>query len=367
MKYKNEPCITQMARKSGMAFYVRIRNEHGSASKMFNEKDFPSTKIAFETAKNWRNKMLVELAQGTVIRASKATVADMFDYYLRHTTASAKTKENHTSLYNKWNNHKQVRIQELTKAMIVEDLNKMVETCSDDMISKSFTVWKDDIIGSALLQEIIIKDVTLGIKKPKSHVIKTTRDVTTDRETLQKIEDGIHKYVSSEYDAKLIVCLLELLYYTGMRPAEAEVLTKADIHKDYISINKELGSSMSRSFVVRRCKTENSVRNVPIHPNLKPILDDLINYALEDELFIRENGRYLSSKFVGNAIRRLCKKEGLEFNLYRLRHNMATSLVTNKVDTRTTMELLGHANYDMSIYYATSNEELKEEAINLVS
>jgi integrase len=251
--------------------------------------------------------------------------------------------------------------------MIIEDLNKMVEAASDDTIARTFLVWKEDIVGSALLQEIIIKDITLGIKKPKSHVIKTKRGVTTDRETLNRIKSGIHKHVESEYDAKIIVCLLELLYYTGMRPAEAEALTKDDIKEDYISITKELGSSMVRERVVRRCKTENSIRNVPIHPELRPILDDLLSFALYDELFRRENGVYMTSDWAGRAIRRLCIKEGLEFNLYRLRHNMATSLVTNKVDTRTTMELLGHANYDMSIYYASSNDELKEEAINLVS
>ena len=57
----------------------------------------------------------------------------------------------------------------------------------------------------------------------------------------------------------------------------------------------------------------------------------------------------------------------LEFNLYRLRHNMATSLVTQQIDSRTTMEILGHAHYDMSLYYAVSNRELKEKAIDQFS
>ena len=46
---------------------------------------------------------------------------------------------------------------------------------------------------------------------------------------------------------------------------------------------------------------------------------------------------------------------------------MATNLVTKQVDTKTTMEILGHANYDMSLYYANSNDDLKKEAVRLLS
>ena len=367
MKFRKERGITEIECKSGRAFRVRIRNEHGNVSKVFKSKDFPSVKIAFETAVMYRNKMSVEITTGAYTKNSKATVADMFDYYLRHTTDSYKTKSNHECVYNKYIQHKKTRVQELTKAMIIEDLNSMVEVASDDTIARAMFVWKHDIIGSALLQEIVSKDITLGIKKPKSQKIHVKRGVTTDRETLLKLEECIHNHVSSSYDAKVIVCLLEVLYYTGMRPAEAEVLTRDDIKRDYISVTKELGSSMAREYTIRRCKTEDSIRNVPIHRNLKPILKDLMQFALYDELFLRENGDYMTSDWVGTVIRKICKKEGIEFNLYRLRHNMATSLVTNNVDTRTTMELLGHSNYSMSLYYASSNDELKEEAISLVS
>jgi integrase len=75
----------------------------------------------------------------------------------------------------------------------------------------------------------------------------------------------------------------------------------------------------------------------------------------------------MNSTWIGNTIRNVCKAHGLEFNLYRLRHNMATELITNMVDTKTTMEILGHAHYDMSLYYASSNEKLKEEAVQLLS
>jgi len=367
MKFRKEKGITIRQQKSGLyTFLVRVRSENGDVTKSFNEKDYPTTKIAFESAVNYRNRVQYELANADFLQKSNATVNDMFEYYLEHTVDAYKTKDYHQKLYNKYIMHKDTKIQQLTKAMVIEDLNKMVTIASDDTIGRVFCIYRDDIVESALLQDILAKDVTAGIRRPKSHVISTKRSVTTDRETLLKVEELIHKSVSSHYDAFVIVCLLETLYYTGMRPAEAEVLTKADIHRDFISVTKELGSSLEEQFVVRRTKTPDSIRNVPIHQNLKPILKELLDEAKTDNIFAREDGSYMNSTWVGNIIRRLCKKEGIEFNMYRLRHNMASSLVTNKVDSITTMEILGHAHYDMSLYYANSNDELKSDAIKLI-
>lgn len=368
MRFRKEQNIIQRQNKNGTwTFLVRIRTENGEVSKSFSEKDFPSAKQAFETAIFYRNKKQYELSVGLVVKKSNLTVQDMFEYYLEHTADAYKTKDYHQKLFNKYINHKNVRIQDLTKAMIIEDLNKMVEVATNDTIGRVYCIYRDDIVGSALLQDLVQRDVSLGIQRPQSHVISIHRSVSTDRETLLKVEDCILKGVSNRYDAKVIVCLLEVLYYTGMRPAEVEVLTRDDIHGDYISVTKELGSSLDEQYTIRRPKTPNSIRNVPIHQNLKPILKDLMDFAKYDELFLRENGEYMNSTWVGNIIYRLCRMNGLKFNMYRLRHNMATSLVTNNVDTRTTMEILGHAHYDMSLYYATSNDELKENAIALIS
>lgn len=366
MKFRKEQSIIQRKNKSGYTFQVRIRTEDGDFTKSFNERDYMSAKIAFESAVLYRNKVMYEIANGLISKKSNATVQDMFDNYLETTTDSYKTKDYHQKLYNKYISHKNTKVQELTKADIVEDLNAMVDIASDDTIGRVYAIWKDDIVGTALFKEIIQRDVTLGIKRPQSHVITTKRGVTTDRDTVLEIERHILNRVSDKYDAKVIVCLIETLYYTGMRPAEVEVLTKDDIKDGYIFVTKELGSSSTEMAVVRRPKTPNSIRSVPIHPDLQPILKELSGMALTDNLFARRDGSYMTSTWIGNIIRPICREKKMEFNLYRLRHNMATSLVTNNVDTKTAMEILGHANYDMTLYYASSNEELKKDAVNLI-
>ena len=101
--------------------------------------------------------------------------------------------------------------------------------------------------------------------------------------------------------------------------------------------------------------------------DLKPLLEELLDFSTTYELFKREDGRYLDSDYIGTLLYNLLKKTDIEFNLYRLRHNMATALVTNGTDSKTTMEILGHAQYNMSLGYANSSTELKEKAVKLLS
>lgn len=378
MKYKSERYITQREGKNGLwSFQVLIRTEGKTFTKTFNEKEYGSARVAFDLSLSYRNQKLEEIRNKTVFKSSKITVRELFEEYLQTTTDSYKTKTRQEGLFNNYVTCKDVPIQDVTKAMIQKDLNALVEKCSDDTIMRVFYLWKNCIVGTALLNEYIIRDITLGIKKPASHLIQIKRGTTTDRETITKVEDIILNSGATKYRKKMVVGLIEMLYYTGMRPGEAIVLRKDDIHfvsegskYDYISITKELGSNMEKLNVIRRCKTPTSIRNIPISPMLKPIINDLLNTTKSNEyIFVKEDGSWMTPTWVGNLIRYYLKRDNnnLEFNLYRLRHNMATELISNNVDSRTTMDILGHSSFNMSLYYANSSEEQKEKALEILS
>ena len=367
-KYRKEEYIVQRRNPSGRyTFQVRIRTGNRDLIKSFSEKAYGSSKLAFDAAIMYRDKTLYEIRAGTVLKSSISTVDDMFKKYLATTTDSFKTKRKHTYMYEKYVSHKSTRMQDLTRADIQEDLNRMVDDCSDDTIGKMYSIWKNAIVNTAILNEILNKDVMLGVKKPESKKIHIRKETTTDRATVNRVEELILEHVRDHYDARIINYLIETLYFTGMRPAECLALTRADISNGMISITKEIGSSREESGVIRRCKKPSSVRVIPIHPELKDILDDLMEFSKHDALYMNSNGRYMEIDFISNTISRLCRENGVKFNLYRLRHNMATSLVTNNVDSKTTIEIMGHKNYDMSIYYASSTTELKKDAIKYVS
>jgi integrase len=367
-KYRKEPYITQRQGKNGKwSFQVFIRTEGFTITKTFAEKSYGSAKLAFEVAVQFRNRTLADIADNTILRKNNVTVREVFEEFLGSTSLSWKTKDYHQKLFKKYVLHKEKKIQEVTRADITEELNKMVEIASNDTISRVYTLWKNDIIETALAKEYINRDLMAGIRKPESHMIQTKRGVETDRETVLKVEDLVLHCTKSWHEKKVIIAFLETLYYTGMRPAEVAVLTKDDIKKGYISVTKELGSSIEENNVVRRCKSPTSVRDIPIHPGLVETLEELKEIARSDKLFVKDDGQYMDSTWLSDVIRRLCKPKGIEFNMYRLRHNMATSLVANKVDDRTTMDILGHAHYDMSLYYASSSDESRKKAVELLS
>ena len=366
MKFKKEAYISQKTLKNGtMVFQVRVRNDNVDITRSFKETYYGSSKVAYETAINYRNKVLLEVAQGTALRRSSVTVQDVFEDFIETCTLSAETKRKHRIYFNKFVNHKDTQMQTLTRADITADLNAMCSQASDDTINRLYSMWKS-IVDHALASEIIARDLTAGIKVPRSKLIHERRDTHTDRETILEVERLLLSSHVNSHNVKMIINLIELLYYTGMRPAEAEALLKTDIHEDYISVTKQLGSDDYDKEVVTRCKTDSSIRNVPIHPNLRPILEELMD-GDKPYLFYKDDGHYISSTFVGNVLRRVLNGSGVKFNLYRLRHNMATELVKNGTDTKTTMSLLGHAQYNTSLGYANSTEEQKRNAIRLLS
>lgn len=366
-KYRKEPFITQRQGKKGWTFQVYIRSEYATITRSFNEKDYGTANRAFECAIAFRDRMRYEIINGTVLKEENTTVKDVFEDYIEHSPDSLSTKNKHVKLFNKYISTKSIPIQELTRADIVADLNNMTDISQDDTIQRVLTIYRNDIVNHALFKELINRDLIAGIRCPKSRMIKTKKDTTTDRETILEVERLVLASQVNDYNKRLIVYLMEVLYYTGMRPAEAEALTRSDILKDSIRINKQLGSSKEEMHVVTRAKELASVRYVPIHPNLKPILEELLDYARYDELFKAENGHYLNSTDIGNMFRRILKGTGIEFNLYRLRHYMATYLVTEKTDIKTTIELLGHSDYSTSLGYANSSDKLKKQALEKFS
>lgn len=366
-KYRKEPFITQRQGKRGWTFQVFIRTEDATITKSFSEKDYGTAKKAFECAVAFRDKMRYEIINGTTLKVENTTVKDVFEDYIEQSPDSLSTKNKHYKLFNKYISTKDIPIQELTRADIVADLNGMTDKCQDDTIQRVLTIYRNDIVNHALFKELINRDLIAGIKCPKSRMIKVKKSTTTDRDTILEVERLVLASQMNDYNKHLIYYLMEVLYYTGMRPAEAEALTRNDILKDSIRINKQLGSSKDEMHVVTRTKELASVRYVPIHPNLKPILKELLDFARYDELFKDDNGQYMNSTAVGNTLRRILYKTGIEFNLYRLRHYMATYLVTEKTDIKTTIELLGHSDYSTSLGYANSSDKLKKQALEKFS
>lgn len=273
------------------------------------------------------------------------------------------TKRKHRIYFERYI-HNESPIKSLNQGMILESLNDMVNDCSDDTINRIFSIWKR-IVKTALVKEYISRDFTVGIVVPKSHrLYKQKRPASTSKETLDLIIDEISDSGLSSYERESYKLFMLTMYYTGARPGEVFALLKSDVHDDYISITKEIGSSLDEHHVVRTCKTDSSIRNIPICKELKPILKRAIYLSQCDILFATEDNDYYDSNNVSTKIRHYSNKLGIEFHLYQLRHLFSSDLVKNQVDLRTIQELMGHASKGMTLEYARSDDSTKLKAMN---
>lgn len=368
-KFKKEQCIWQRYndKTKTWSFLVRIRQANPEITKSFSERDYGSPRRAYEQAIIFRNQCLVDLNNGVSYCVSDKTLEEVFKEMFDVFPMREETKRKMYVYYNRYIKD-DILIKNVNRAYITTNLNSMVRDCSDDTITRVFSIWKK-IVKTAIINEYIINDPTNAIICPKSlKRIEKRKSVVTTRETLNEVENIISAKMPSI--ALQVNTALEVMWYCGLRPCEVFALNKSDIKDGYINVNKELGSDMATSGeverenfnVIRKCKTEASVRQVPIPNQLQEILDTYLEtFKVQNILFPNSRGNYINPSNLGGRI----KKLGVKFNMYQLRHTLATRLVTNNVDPRTVKEILGHEDFDMSIYYARSNENLKKNALEM--
>lgn len=366
-KFKKEQYIKQRysTKSNSWSFQVNIKCGEHTITKTFSEKVYGSPRRAYDTAIIYRNQKLHEKGIGSFTTESNKTLEEVFYESFSVLPIREETKRKHIIYFNKYIKQ-DILIRKVNRLVIMQSLNSMISTCSDDLISRIYSLWKR-IFKTALICEYVSTDYTLGVVVPTSKMQpKAKKDVIVSRETLNDvIARAKEKFSQNEF--KCITTALELMWYCGLRPCECFALTKNDIKDGYINVDKELGSDITDNDkinrdnlnVIRRCKTDASIRKVPIPSKLQTILDD---YKVKgDILFPSPKGNYYNVGYVGQKIHSL----GIEFNMYQLRHTVATRLVTSGVDQRTILEILGHEHIDMSIYYARSNEELKRNALDI--
>lgn len=363
MRFRKESYIKQTVRNGKWYFEVRVPD---CSSKTFSESKYGTARIAFDNAVRYRNECLIPGSTAHKNTQSK-TLEQVFDESIELFPVREKTKKTSFLLLNKYIGDTERPIGSITRAEIISSLNDMIMDCSNDTIGRVLALWRK-LFKTAVINEYVTNDLTVGLVAPKSQRIETNvhKEVVTTRETLDGVKEKIMEYFASTDEAEAVCIALEVMWYTGLRPAECFALSVNDIKGGYISVDKELGSDIADSGyidrknfnIIRKCKTQASIRKVPIPSKLQQILNGYTPKHPEI-LFPNKNGGYFDTAQLGQRIKRL----GIPFNMYQLRHTVATKLVTSGIDQRTIIEILGHESITMSVYYARSNEERKKNAL----
>jgi len=190
---------------------------------------------------------------------------------------------------------------------------------------------------------ILQKDITLGIKRPKKE--KRIPSVATKEE--------VKRLINSIYSDKSRL-MVSMLYACGFRVSELINLKISDL--DFTE----------KTGLVKQAKgKKDRIFNIPNF--LIPDLNKQIEFQQKNKhefLFSNEEtGKQLTASNVEKIVRKAAKRAGLQKDIHchTLRHSFATHLLENGVDIRKIQELLGHSDLSTTqIYTHVSKEELKK-------
>lgn len=370
---KKEKYIYERKTKKGSPYFqiqIAFKDEYGQ-SKTFYESvqisDYESKSQAKAVAIAIRDKALYKIQTNRIIITSP-TVGQLYSKMYELLPCSLSTKRSYNLLYrNGIDEFENVQISKITTADIQKNINTFSENKSDNYIHRYIILW-GKLYKVALMLGYDVVDRSKMVVIPKSNKIKKKKKVTCSQDSLNIILDYFDSYETTsktvKHRARMIWYLIIIMNYTGMRPAEVLALNAEDITNDYISVNKSVGSSKDEKAVVKTTKTAQSVRQVPVHPDLLPFLKQLKQEQSTSPLLTNLDGSLITTLQRSNMLAKARKDTGVQFNLYMLRHNMATDLINMKISQRTVQDILGHASFNMSLEYARSTEEDRKKAVD---
>lgn len=367
---RKEKYITERRYKTGTVFEVNFRyfDNNGikrTYTKSFHSKHYATLNECLDDAIRDRDSARYRLDTVGLKKDTVHTVKDVYEQAKELFPLSYETHRKQDLRFNKciaiYADHP---ISEIKAKDITMTLNKM-RHLSQDTINHVFAIWKR-IFKCALLSDYISSDETLKVIVPRSEKIETHRDVKMSC-SLDDVIKAVLKYGPNEFNAKIIAYALITMAYTGIRPSECYALTKKDIDlkNKTISINKAIGTTHDKKDCIKKTKNINSIRVLPINTKLVAIMQELFKLQ-KNYLFVKKNGEFINANYATTFIKNACKKTGIEFRSYMLRHNFSTTLIQNGIDIRTIQELMGHASGSMTIDYARSNDDLKVKAIETI-
>ena len=168
---------------------------------------------------------------------------------------------------------------------------------------------------------------------------------------------------TTKYDFQLGFVIL----FTGCRCGEALALKMSDVDmkENIISIHSQITHKGNRP-ILAPPKTINSVRTVPLLPELKERLKEL---KLKKDQYIVSGDAPLTKSALDKRWKKFCKEKGIDIDRHSIRHHYATVLYNAGIDAKSAQVLLGHAQISttMDIYTHLSEQKRAEDYLKLAN
>ncbi len=160
------------------------------------------------------------------------------------------------------------------------------------------------------------------------------------------------------------------LYFTGLRIGELAALTKSDITKDYILVNKDF-SRIKGQDIIQAPKNKNSIRKVPLDRITSEMLQAFIINKADNEIVFHQKSKYLNQQKLRRVIDKLQAEAGLDaydITPHTLRHSYSSNLKKLGYDEYTIAKLMGNTPEVASTTYIHTNidfDEVSEKLKNI--
>ena len=339
-----ETSYTLRERKDTGNWQAIIRQKQGNTWKQVQSKTFvkntDAKQWAINTSSEWQKKIENDY--------DKMTIRELKDIYLEY---------------------KKLEVRHSTFLTIKSNIdnadwfdNKTVyQVTKLEILNKNKAAPKSHIKYMRLFYNFLINDLDFKISNSfKMGKIKKESETFV----LSKTDyEFIYNRISSDF-MKLGI---NILYHTGIRVSELAGLTWDCITDNNIIINKQLYSKFD---TFTETKSENSVRTIPIHSNLRKHLKNRKN----QQTVIDINNKVFNTNGMGQKITKELKKATKGTYLdgvtpHDFRHTFITNLVQNKTDIITVAYLAGDRVETIIKNYVHTNKktmDLSKQAIEMI-
>ena len=223
------------------------------------------------------------------------------------------------------------------------------------------------IFHDAMLERYIDFNPVTPVK-PLKRTEKRARDTIHRALTLTeqtKFFDGIEK--SYYYD------VFRMAILTGMRIGEIGALFPSDIRGGVIHVQRTITKTEIGTYIIGEdTKTFHGIRKIPMNDAIKEVIRHQmeINRALDggkevgmyEPIFKAPERGLLMATPADREIGRICKRKGIEkFTAHAFRATFATRCIEQGMAPRTLQELLGHADFGitMNLYGHVTDDTLE--------
>ena len=311
-----------------------------------------------EDAKRMKREYERKRAAG-MLSSKDYTFSEWSDIWYEHhkNMISPTTQEHYTYTLRNLKSHFGRRKLEDIKAYDIEQyLMKLVRDGRSGSTVAQSRGMLYQILNMAVANDILIKNPVAHAEKIRKAPPKTKESFTADEV----------KRMMVELPDNRIGWSIRLLLATGMRTQELLALEPRHIAKDGSFINIAQAVVMEKgAAVIGPTKTHDSVGTIPV--------PELVRYCARnlrttDKMYIWEAGKANSpcnpSYFRKQFRNALSAMDGMRIlTPHCCRHTYVTQLLALGVDPKTIQAMVGHADIDMTLYYAHAQESSKQAAI----